>query len=255
MQPSIIVHQFPPVIDMQPSPFGLKLETWLRMVGLAYTVSWSPQEMGPKGKVPFATIDGIKIGDSELVIEHLAGQIGYSLEDNLEDKEKARSILIRRLVEEHLYHILVYSRWADPEGWASFKPLFFAPAPAVIRGFIARKVQKAVTGNLYAQGISRHTTREVYHKAEADLLALATLLGSRTWFIGETPTVTDASAYGLIANMYYSPLHGKLQEILNRHANLVDFCQRMKKSYWPDAKLGGGDEACFGAQAISRAVA
>ncbi len=255
MQPSITVHEFPPVIDMQPSPFGLKLETWLRMAGFEYDVSWSPQEMGPKGKVPFATIDGVVMGDSELVIEHLTDKTGRTLEKGLSDKDRARSIMIRRLVEEHLYHVLVYSRWVDPEGWRAFKDLFFSPAPALIRRYIARKVQKAVSSNLYAQGIARHSHDEVYAKGRMDLLALATLLGERSWFVGNGPTVTDASAYGLIANIHYSPIRGPLQDSLASHQNLIDFCLRVKEAYWAESQKGGGDEMSHRPAASGRQVA
>jgi len=240
----ITIHEFPAVIEMQPSPFGLKLETWLRMKGFDYDVEWNPQKMGPKDKVPFATIDGVVIGDSEHIIEKLskASNIHSTLIDPVQD------ILVRRLVEEHLYFILVYSRWVDPMGWADFKDLFFAPAPALIRGFIAKKVRKLVVENLRGQGIARHTHKEVYKKGADDLKALSEFLGDKPYFCGDQPGLTDASAYGLLANIHFSPVGGDLPDLLNSHGNLVQFVERMKKQYWPSSRKGGGDEPGFKAQ-------
>ncbi|MBL4907807.1 MAG: glutathione S-transferase family protein [Sneathiella sp.] len=253
MMPSITVHQFPAALDMQPSAFGLKLETWLRMCGLTHDVSFSAREMGPKGKVPFATIDGMIMGDSELIIEHLTQKTGISLDDHLDAREKAKSTVVRRLTEEHLYHILVYSRWVDDAGWADFQPLFFGSAPAFIRGFISKKIRKIVTGNLTAQGIARHTAKEVYAKGKTDLEALSALLGDRPYFLGETPTEADASVYGLLANIYYSPIRGPLQEFMEKHTNLIRFCERIKAVYWPHSKRGGGEEGGFSSKQVEAA--
>lgn len=243
----ITVHEFPPVIEMQPSPFGLKLETWLRMSGTDYRVEWNPQKMGPKDKVPFATIDGNIIGDSELIIETLFP----SLMTNMNPNNKSQDVLIRRLVEEHLYFILVYSRWADPNGWAEFKDLFFAPAPSLIRGFIAKKVRKMVLQNLKSQGIARHSEQEVYKKGADDLKTLSDFLGEQPYFSGSKPGLADASAYGLLANIYYSPVDGTLPELMKSHENLVQFVKRIKKDYWPSSKRGGGDEPAFSRGNIS----
>ena len=245
MTPTITVHQFPAVLGMQPSSFGLKLETWLRMSGQEHDVATSVRESGPKGKVPFAKIDGEVMGDSELIIKHLLSQGVRCLEADLEPRQRAKGILVRRLVEEHLYFVLVYSRWVDPDGWRGFQPLFFGPAPALVRGFISNKVRKKVVASLAGQGIARHTPEEVYEKGRMDFLALSTLLGDRMYFLGEGPTQTDASVYGLLANLYYSPIRGPLQEMLKEHKNLVQFVERIKEAYWPNSELGGGDEEKF----------
>lgn len=245
MTASITVHQFPATLEMQPSSFGLKLETWLRMTDQPYKVQFSTREMGPKGKIPYATIDGFVMGDSELIIDHLTQQTGVSLDDTLDARDRAKSTVIRRLSEEHLYHIVVYSRWVDQHGWAEFEPMMFESAPAFIRGFIAKKIRKNVTSNLKAQGIARHTKDEIYTKGKTDLEALSALLGDRPYFLGEQPTEADASVYGLLANIYYSPFRGPLQEMLGDFENLQQFCQRIKSRYWANSIRGGGEESEF----------
>ncbi|MBE7636109.1 glutathione S-transferase family protein [Sneathiella sp. P13V-1] len=244
MSAPLTVHQFPAFINMQPSPFGLKLETWLRMNKLPYDVEFSPMKMGPKGKVPFVSFDNQVMGDSELIIEALQAKHGLK-EEGLNPEDKAKGLLVRRMVEEHLYFILVYSRWADPVGWEPFKKLVFSGVPFFIRGFISNKAHKAMGALLKSQGIARHTRDEIYQMAEDDLNTLSTILGEGTYFLGDSPTLTDASAYGLLANILYDPTQTRLLEILKKSPNLIQYSERMKSGFWSDASRGGGEKTKF----------
>lgn len=240
--PSITVHQFPPFLQMQPSPFGLKLETWLKMQELPYTSHASFTKMGPKNKVPFAEIDGQLIGDSELIIERITESLGADVSAELTARERAKSLVIRRLVEEHLYFVLMHSRWIDDEGWAVFAPMVFGHIPSLIRPLIRNKIRKIVRQNLIAQGISRHTNEEIYAKGEMDIQALAGILGDNPYFLGPKPGLTDASAYGLLANIVYAPLKSPLLEAVTSHPNLLAFCDSMRTDFWPDSPRGGGEK-------------
>ncbi|PHQ71610.1 MAG: hypothetical protein COB93_02860 [Sneathiella sp.] len=241
IQPSITVHQFPPFLQMQPSPFGLKLETWLRMRGIPYDIQMSFTKAGPKNKIPFANIDGEVIGDSEIIIDRVQRMTGCNGDTALNDQQKAKGILIRRMVEEHLYFVLMHSRWIDDTGWDIFGPLVFSHIPSLIRPIISRKIRKMVLRNLMSQGISRHSNAEIYAKGDADIRALSALLGDADYFLGEQPDVADASAYGLLANILYAPLESPLCETLRECRNLIDFCDRMRADVWPDSPRGGGE--------------
>ncbi len=240
--PSITVHQFPPFLQMQPSPFGLKLETWLKMKGLSYVSHGSFTKMGPKNKVPFAEIDGQLIGDSELIIDRIKGLLGEDMSSGLSAVQRAKSLVIRRLVEEHLYFVLMHSRWIDDAGWAVFAPLVFGHIPTLIRPIIRNKIRKIVRQNLIAQGISRHTNDEIYAKGQMDIQALSGILGDNRYFIGPKPELTDASAYGLLANIVYAPLKSPLLEAVTTYPNLMSFCDRMRAEYWPESPRGGGEK-------------
>ena len=57
--------QFPPNFGVpNPSPFCLKVETWLRMAGMDYQVKtvFDPRK-APKGKLPFIELDGRVIAE------------------------------------------------------------------------------------------------------------------------------------------------------------------------------------------------
>jgi len=245
MPSTLTIHQFPAALEMQPSPFGLKLETWLRFHKLPYDVSFSATKMGPKGKVPFVTTEGTTLGDSELIIERLQNKYGISDEKDLTAEEQAMGVLIRRLIEDHLYFILVYSRWVDPDGWPAFRDLLFADIPGLVRGIISRKVQKKVAKYLKDQGIARHSREEIYQMADRDLQTLSVILGDRSYMITDHPTLTDASVYGLLANIVYPTTRVQPYTLFQKYPNLSAYCDRLKKEYWPTAVRGGGEAGNF----------
>ncbi len=53
-----------------PSPFVLKVETYLRMAKISYEIDKS-DIWGPNGKTPWMSINGINISDSQFIIEFL----------------------------------------------------------------------------------------------------------------------------------------------------------------------------------------
>jgi hypothetical protein len=55
-----------------PSPFVLKLETYLRMAKIDYEYDADPKNtFGPKGKTPWISLNGEHVSDSQLCIEFL----------------------------------------------------------------------------------------------------------------------------------------------------------------------------------------
>ena len=71
----VVVVQFPDLWGRNVSPFGLKLEAWLRLADIPYTVEPSTNlGKAPKGKLPYIRDEGRLIGDTTLIIEHLKAQ-------------------------------------------------------------------------------------------------------------------------------------------------------------------------------------
>lgn len=52
------------------SPYGLKLETYLKMTKIPYELD-TKDGRGPKGKIPWISLNGKHVADSQLCIEFL----------------------------------------------------------------------------------------------------------------------------------------------------------------------------------------
>ncbi|MCC3860679.1 Tom37 metaxin N-terminal-like domain-containing protein [Pseudemcibacter aquimaris] len=125
-----------------PSPFCLKLESYLKLADLAYDAppfDISMFKKAPKGKFPFVDLGGGQLmGDSGLIINHLVDSGAYDPDASLSAEQKAISLAFRRLLEENLYWVLIYSRWKDAPGWNVIKETFFGDVPALLKGFVQK---------------------------------------------------------------------------------------------------------------------
>ena len=120
-----------------PSPFCLKLESFLREANIAYDVvpfdARRSFGKAPKGKLPFIEDeDGELVGDSTLIIERLSRQHRVDLDAPLDDRQRCVSLAFRRMLDEHLYWVGVYSRWIDEPGWSVVPATLFAQCLAAV---------------------------------------------------------------------------------------------------------------------------
>ncbi|MGH6912677.1 MAG: glutathione S-transferase family protein, partial [Geminicoccales bacterium] len=211
----IKLYQFPPAFGRNVSPFTLKLETWLKIARLPYeVVEIQNPRRAPKGKLPFIEDeDGTVIGDSSLIIEHLERTRGIDADGELVPAQRAQAVALQRLLEDHFYFILSWSRWIDPEGWRTFAPALFGFLPPGADRLLPLLLRRRMRRDLRAQGLGRHRQAEVYAQGRADLEAVSIMLGERSFFFGERPTTTDAIAYGFLANLLLVPIETDLKRI------------------------------------------
>ena len=79
----VILHQFRRAKTCpNPSPFCLKLETFLRFSGTDYKTE-NKHFRSEKGKSPWITMNGKDIADSEIAMEHIIKKTGKNLDEHL----------------------------------------------------------------------------------------------------------------------------------------------------------------------------
>ncbi|MBI1889459.1 MAG: glutathione S-transferase family protein [Burkholderiales bacterium] len=217
-----------------PSPFCLKLETWLRFEGIPYSqVILNKPPQSKTGKVPYLLrADGSTLADSNVIIETLAKERGIDLGYGCTPEEQARAHAVLRMIEESLYFAAVWERWMDAKFWPTTREGYFGHLPAGLSKLIAGMIRKKVRTALHGQGISRHEPARIAAFGGADVKVLSSALGNRSFFSGERPGVVDASAYGTLANLLGFPESTPLKAVVEAHPNLVEFCRRIKSGYW-----------------------
>lgn len=230
----ITLCQFPAAFNVpNPSPYCLKVETFLRMCGLDYQVKtlFDPRK-APKGKLPFIKLDDELIADSAVILRTLSERLELPLDRHLDAAGRGRTVAITRLCDEHLSPLMVYFRWLDTEGWGQLKPAFFGQLPAPLRLLVPGLVQKKIRKSLLAQGIARHSAAELLAFAREDLQALSDLLGAAPFFGGVQPCSADASAYGVLANLILCSLDTPLGRLAREFPSLVAYCERLRDKFW-----------------------
>jgi len=237
-QPRIRLFQPKPAFGVpNPSPFCIKLETWLRIAGLDYeAVPWPDPRKAPKGKIPFVELDGERVGDSEIIIAKLVERCGVDPDKGLSKADKAVARAFARLLENHLYWIGVYSRWLEDAPFAVVREAFFGGLPPVVRQVLPPLVRRSVRRTLHEVGLGRHAPAEVYKMAEDDLRALSEFLGKKAYLMGDAPRTVDAWAYGVLTSIVDAGIDTPLRPIGQRYKSLAAYTKRMREAYF--AELG-----------------
>ena len=114
----VTLYQFGTAWEINPSPFCMKMETYLRLAGVPYKVRRTMPNKAPRGKLPYIEDKGRIIPDSGEIIEYLKATYGDPLDSGLTHEQRALGHLVRRTLEGSLFFVLAYSRWQDPVGMA-----------------------------------------------------------------------------------------------------------------------------------------
>jgi len=218
-----------------PSPFCMKVETWLRMAGIPYEprALTGPPKSSTR-KVPFIERpDGSLLSDSGRIIRVLSRERGVDLDAALGPRERAESLMLRRMLEEHLYFVVLAERWVEDAGWEKCKADYFQTLPGPVRVLLPPVVRRQIKRDAHGQGLARLEPEERLLRAEADLEALAFVLGDRDYFFG-APSTLDAIALGFLTNLLRAPLDGPVHRAGSRHDNLVRYERRLMERYFPE---------------------
>ncbi len=226
----LVLKVFPSAIGLKsPSPFSTKAIALMEMSGLDYTLQSADPRKMPNKKLP-VLIDGSKqIPDSSHIQSYLAQQYHIDFDPGLDQAQLAISQAFRRLIEDHLYWVLVYSRWIDNGDLT--RDFFFKSIPNPIRKLVFKMIVKQVRSALFHHGMGRHTPADIYAFGAADLKALSTHLKDKAFFFGDDPTSIDASLYGILSNIMVPPLESPLKSAALALENLSDYCRRFESHY------------------------
>lgn len=220
--------QFPLIWGRNVSPFTLKLETWLKLADIPYSVrATTSLAKAPKGKLPYIEDGLLALGDSTLIIEHLKATRGIDPDAGLSDRERAEALALQRLFEDHFYFVMTYSRWLDPVGWEAVADGFFAGFPLPMRTVGRIVMRRRMRSMLAAHGLTRHSGAEIYAMGRDDLAAVADFLGDKPFFLGDSLTTLDAVAFGFLANVLLVPIETELKRSLYDFPALVAWVEAM----------------------------
>ena len=235
---SITLYQFARGLGLpNPSPFCMKMEGILKLANLDYEVKvQNDPRSAPMGKLPYIKHQSSnqQVADSHLVTMELVESLGVNLDKNLSAEDAAIQHALRVMLEERLYFVLLYSRWAEDESWEQLRDILFAPIPKLIRKLIANRIRDGVVADLKSQGMGRHTRENIYRLGCEDIKALSVYLGDKTWFGGDSPNVLDATAVSFLANFLVSEIGTPVKTEIERCSNLLNYVKRSLPEIYGD---------------------
>jgi len=216
-----------------PSPFVTKAEVLLKMSGVPFTAKVSSLRGAPKGKLPYIEDGSEKIGDSTFIRIRLEQKYGVDFDKHLSPTEKGIAWSVEKLLEDNLYWALVHSRWNHDANFNKGPKRFFDSAPALLRPIIVAMVRRSVRKGMQAEGFGRHSDSEITALGNRAIDALAAVLGDKPYLMGSNKCGADATAFAFASGMLCSLFETPIRTHAEQHKNLVAYCERMRKEFYP----------------------
>ncbi|PAA72116.1 hypothetical protein BOX15_Mlig023210g1 [Macrostomum lignano] len=212
------------------SPFGLKLETWLRMHQIRYTAIRKTYVWSRKGQIPFVELNGQEYNASNLIIAEL--QKYFGVDDGLSEQEQGLARGLEMMLENQTVFSYFYYRYVEAarefvQTWEF--------SGFLLRWVLYRFFPPGFRHRLKHHGIGRNTVPEIYSMGFEDIRALSRVLGSKKFLFGERMTAADCYAFGHLAQILYVPVDYPHKQFMREQTpNLCEYVTRIKETLWPD---------------------
>jgi len=210
------------------NPFGLKVDTYLRLAKIPFKTEHliDPGD-APRGQLPYIKDEGKIIGDSNRIINYLGKQYKTLLDAQLIEAQKKLQFLITRILDNHLYWVISYSRWQDEQYWPQFKAEFLRQVPEMTATKL-EKMREANCQKYYYQGIGRYEPEEIYLAGIEDIKAIDSLLVDHNFLFGNVVHSIDACCYGFLANIIYFSIETPLKKFIIEETSLVKYTDSIR---------------------------
>ena len=231
----ITLYTFGPYFGLpDPSPFVMKAEMLLKLSGLEYRTDRKGFRNAPKGKLPYINDDGTIVADSTLIRLYLEEKHSIYFDRGLATRDRGVAWAIEKMLEDHLYWVMVYWRWMDAANFRAGPKQFFKRAPALVRPLVERLVLKRIRSTLHGHGIGRHSDAEKSAMAGRALDAVSQVLGDNPYLMGPEPCGADATAFAFVActmtPVFSSPLRAKAESL----PNVTAYRDRLMAEFYPN---------------------
>ena len=232
----ITLYGWGPMFDCpSPSPFVMKADIQLQMLGIEFERAIADLDSVPKHKAPYVIDGGKLVEDSNFIRQHFEKKLGRGLYDGMSDKEIALSWAMERMAEGQLSKIMAYERWMRDANFEKGPAHFFNDVPAPARAGVIREVRQGVGATHAGEGTGRFTEAERMQLAGWDIGALAAQLGDQPYLLGDAPTCADAAVAAVLISCATEFFDTPLSGLVRQHTNLVAYIDRMKERYFAHA--------------------
>jgi glutathione S-transferase len=228
----IKLYTFPPAFGLRnASPFCLKVEMALTWLDIPFEIiELADPRKAPKGKLPYIEIEGEVLADSELILQRLDEMTDGRLYGSLTENQRAQGYAFTRLAEDHLYWIMVASRWLDMSWFENIKEGFFGSAPAVLRSAVSGAARRRMAQTYDLHGLGRHNIDEQRDFARRDLAAIRDAVTHQSFIVGNEITAFDFTVASMLAGIIDNRPATWLTHTAAEFPALQEYAERVQKT-------------------------
>jgi glutathione S-transferase len=220
------------------SPFVTKVIYYMEMAGVKYqAVSQDLSRLDadtPHGKLPvIVDTDGTRVADSTQIVSYLKSRYGDPLDGDAGSEELGQMHAWNRMLDEHTYWVAVIQpRWRETANWEIYLRIIAGTddVPAPLRAF-ADDFRFRILSQFMLGGWGRMPAEVIYRRARADIDALSSFLGAKSYFMGSKPRSIDTSLLAILRHTIDTPFQFDTKDYAKSKQNLVDYMERMKDRF------------------------
>lgn len=224
-------------------PFALKLLAWLDHNGVPYRqVIENRSDRGPLGKSPWIEEGGLRMGDSDAIVRHLAAQRGWPDPTQARNAQEVCGLALKIAFEERFHQVLEWELFVHPEGRREMRLEILRQTPPLVGPIVFAAMARHFRRQLHARGIARLTPEEIAAQGRGLLDALALRLEAGGGRLGaDGPSLPDFAVWGQVAPMLVWPMATPTADYAKSLPVLVDWHRRMLPARRASAAdVGGG---------------
>jgi glutathione S-transferase len=181
------------------------------------------------GKMPSAKLDGELLYDSTFILRALDGRHPEPPLLSADARVAAAQRQLEDWADESLYWYLMALRWAEPNAAATANQIL-SGLPVLLRPILGIVVRRQIGGMTKAQGLGRLPHEVVVDELGRILDDLVVLLGDRSFFYADEPSLADLAVYSQI-RMGVSGPTPEVEVLLADRPALTEFQKRVEDAY------------------------
>lgn len=233
----VTLYGWGPLFDCpSPSPFVIKSEIQMQMLGIEFDRTMADLESVPKRKAPYVMDGEALIEDSNFIRAHFEAKLGRNLDAGLSDGDKAAAWALERMVEGHIRDYIITLRWLDDANFKKGPALFFMGVPAPARDEVMADVRANIAATHEGTGFGRFSDEDRLQMVKWDLEAILLQLGDKPFLFGDEPVGADATIAAFLISASTRYFDNPLPDLILQHPTLVDYMQRMSDLYLAESK-------------------
>lgn len=240
--PTVIVYGFGPLGELPDlSPFVSKVAAYLSYQQWPFEIRRGNIRKAPRGKMPFAEVNGKRITDSDQIITELEKLHPNPLALDRSHHAIGVGRAAQSMIEHHLYYLAVYDRW-NGTNWQLIKPeisayLTHLGIPRILAGVIAEQVRKEVLKSTHSQGVGRLSDEERIESLKKILNSLESLLIDKPYLGGDQLERVDFIAFSMLRGCSCALFNSPLADEIRQRYILMSYLTRLAEVLAPPAIL------------------
>jgi glutathione S-transferase len=179
------------------------------------------------GKMPAFDLNGQRLFDSTLILRALDEFKPEPPLLSADPQIAARQRLLEDWADESLYWYGMVLRWNIAANATRTTELVSRDLLPIWRPLLKLLALRLVAAQTRAQGLGRLPLNVLLHELDGHLANLVQLLGDGPFFFGASqPSIADLAVFGQLGFLY-SPVTPEGTTAVEKHAELLEFCQRL----------------------------